>query len=573
MKNMKRNTSILLLLSYLLLFIVGNTNVYATAVVPDGFTVIDQLNSGSYLNETVNQLLDSGVKNIYIKNGTYNLNGMININKSDVVLMGEDKTNTKLIQTSDSDSIGVIGVNNVTVSDLTVDNSTNGRACFSEGNSNNVTLKNTIIYGQDTTYFTVYFAGKNYPNGTSNDPVQGIENDDMDTNNSMINNTIYSKFDGDGVSFSVQKNGLVKDNTIIGTRIAFYVCRDSQVINNTIKNSTSNGIAISIPSINNTISGNIVDSSKASGIKVSEQFEYPVDQSYYGQNITITNNTVKNSHYMGIEVSKLSNSNISNNTIQTTDNIGVYLLLSDNLTVKQNNITDSGYSVIGGNIWGWNENLNSGIFIDYKVQNSLIDSNTLTNTNVCVFGIREQKGNLNEQNSITNNKIWGNFTYPLSLADTDIASSGNDIQVTIPSNNTGNNSGSDVQVKGTVTPMITISVSTNSIDFGNVNTLQSDDDQNMTVTVQSSNSYTLSVVAIDDFKGTDPENIISIDHLKVQVVGDISDKIMATTPVVLAENQPSTDSKLYNVKFKFITDWKSKPDTYTTKITFMAEQN
>jgi hypothetical protein len=570
MKNIKKNISILLLLSYLLLFI-GNTRVYAdTVIIPDGFTVVDQYNSGTYINETINQLLDSGVKNIFIKDGIYNLNGMININKSDVVLKGEDKNNTKLIQTTDSDSIGVIGVNNVTVSDLTIDNSTNGRASFSEGASSNVTLKNTIVYGQDANYFTVYFAGKNYPDGISNDPVQGLENDDMDTNNSMIDNTIYSKFDGDGVSFSVQKNGLVQNNTITGTRIAFYMCKDSKVINNTIKNSTSNGIAISVPSINNIISGNIIDSSKASGIKVSAELEYPVAQSYYGKNITITSNTVKNSHYMGIEVSKLSGSNISNNSVQTTDNIGIYLLLSDTLTVNQNNISDSGYSIVDGNVWGWNENLNSGIFIDYKVQNSIIDSNTLTNINVCMFGIREQKGNLNEQNSITNNKIWGNFTYPLSLADADKDIVGNDVKDTIPVNN---GSSADVQIKGTVAPMITISVSTNSIDFGSVNSLETDYNQNMTVTVQSSNNYTLSVVAIDDFKGTDPANIISIDHLKVKVEGDVLSKDMSTTPVVLAENEPSTGSKSYDVNFKLAMDWKAKPDSYTTKVTFMAKQN
>lgn len=417
-KNVEKKVSVLLFICFCIFVSSKNIMVYADTIVPDGFSVIDKENSGDFLNDAINNLIENGSKHIFIKNGTYKLNSMININKSDVILMGEDKNQTKIIQTKPNcDSIGVTNVSNIIVSDLTVDNSVNGSTVFSEGNSDNVTLKNCILYGQDN-IFTVFFSGKKYPNSTSKDPVKGLENNDLDANNSIINTTIYSKFNGDGLSFSAQKNGLVENNEVYGTKIALYVCKDSKVIDNVITDSVTNGIAISIPAIDNIISGNIIQNTKASGISVSPESEYPVPRSYYGKNITISNNTIKDSHYMGIEIGQLYNSNIIRNTIDRTDDDGIYLLFADKLSVKQNIILNSGNSLIIGDLWRWDDSLNSGVFMDYSVKNSTIDSNDLINMYTkCPFGIREEKGNLNEHNSVSNNKVLGKFTYTISLAD------------------------------------------------------------------------------------------------------------------------------------------------------------
>lgn len=410
--NWRQKFLVLLLCICILESNVGIIKVSAEAV-PTGFTVIDKSNSGEYINVKINQLINDGVKNIYIKNGVYNLNSMIKINKDDIKLVGEDKNYTKLIQTQKNcDSIGVYNADNIVVSNLTIDNSAYGWAGFSEGNSNNVTLQDCIIYGDDST-FAVYFAGKNYPSDFATDPVSGLEKSDMDSNNKMINNTVYSKYWGDGVSFSVQKNGLVENNIVNGTRIAFYVCRDSQVKNNTIRNSASNGIHVSIPSENNLISGNIIENSKISAIKVSAETEYPVETSYYGNNITISNNTINNAHYMGIEINQLANSFIENNSIDKPDNVGIYLLRVDNNIVRNNIISNIGYSVIDGDISGWREGWNTGIFADYKVTNSTIESNILNNEEFyCDYDIRELQGNFNEMNTFSNNSIEGKFKFP-----------------------------------------------------------------------------------------------------------------------------------------------------------------
>lgn len=415
MLNWRGKSLVVLLCIFILGCNIGTIKVNAETI-PTGFTVIDQSNSGDYINVKINQLINDGVKNIYIKSGTYNLNNMININTSDVNLVGEDKNYTKLIQTQKNcDSIGVHNADNTVVSNLTIDNSTYGWAGFSEGNSNNVTLQDCIIHGDDST-FAVYFAGKNYPDDISVNPVSGLENSDMDSNNKMINNTVYSGYWGDGVSFSVQKNGLVENNTVNGTRIAFYVCRDSQVKNNTISNSHSNGIHVSIPSENNVISGNVIKDTKTSGIKVSAETEYPVETNYYGHNVTISNNTINNAHYMGIEINQLADSFIENNNIDKPYNVGVYLLRVDKITVRNNILTNIGYSTKDKNWSEWPIGWNTGIFADYKVTNSTIENNTLENEEFdCDFGIRELQGNLNGNNTFDNKDIIGKFTYPNSI--------------------------------------------------------------------------------------------------------------------------------------------------------------
>lgn len=430
MRNLLKKFVLNFIVLFLICTFIGEGNIHADEVYPCKEVIIDQSNCGEFLNVTINKLIDSGIKDIFIKNGNYKLNNMININKPNVNLIGEDKNYTKLIQTTpNSDSVGVHKADNVTVSNLTIDNSINGSSAFSEGNSNNVILKNCILYGRDTNNFTVYFAGKDYPTNTSANPVKGLENNDLDTGNQIINNTIYSKFDGDGVSFSCQSNGSVMDNKVYGTRIAIYICNNCTTSNNTIENSSSNGINISIPSVNDVISQNTIENSNTSAIKVSAEKEYPVPQSYYGNNITISGNDIKNSNYMGIEVEQLAKSHISDNNINTTFNNGIYLLLTDSLTVDKNNIISSGNSKNKKNLWGWNENLNSGIFMDYSVKNSSVVDNTVNNREFpCPFGIKEQIDSLNAQNLVINNNILGKFTRPILLVDNTNAEVNNHIE-------------------------------------------------------------------------------------------------------------------------------------------------
>lgn len=131
-----------------------------------------------------------------------------------------------------------------------------------------------------------------------------------------------------------------------------------------------------------------------------------------------------------------------------------------------------------------------------------------------------------------------------------------------------------VTVSTTVDPTITLSLSTNNINFGAISPLTPTYNQNLTATVQSNNTYNLSVVAVDDFKGTvDTTKVMTIDHLGVKLDSDSSYKTMSkTADVALVSNATNTASQTYNVNLQLNTDWQVKPDTYTTSLTFKAVQ-
>lgn len=120
-------------------------------------------------------------------------------------------------------------------------------------------------------------------------------------------------------------------------------------------------------------------------------------------------------------------------------------------------------------------------------------------------------------------------------------------------------------------PTISVSVSTSSLDFGNVNSVSDSDLPYLTVTVQSNSKYKLAVSSTGDFKGDDNSHSMSIDHLKVKLQGEKTFKNMKKSPVVLIDNQPITDSKSYNVEFKLAPDWQVKSGKYGASIMFEVE--
>lgn len=134
---------------------------------------------------------------------------------------------------------------------------------------------------------------------------------------------------------------------------------------------------------------------------------------------------------------------------------------------------------------------------------------------------------------------------------------------------------STVQVSATVAPSLTVSVSTNSIDFGNVSAIGENAPQNLTVSVQSSSSYNLSVQGAGDFKGlNDSSNVLSLSNLSFKLHDDIDAdyQSMSVDPKAIATNEPSTDLKAYSVDLSLTPDVSTKADTYETSITFNANQ-
>ena len=183
-----------------------------------------------------------------------------------------------------------------------------------------------------------------------------VETNDLDDNNVVDGNTIYSELSGDskdGVIFTKQKNGSVKNNIIKGSRIAFYLCRNSEVSYNTIEDSETNGIRYTVPAYDNKILYNTIVNTKASGIAVVRNNRDVTNEDYRATNLEIKNNSITNSRYFGIEISNLKNSIISDNNLNKMDFEGVYLLFADNLSIERNEILNCNLQQVNGKLWNW----------------------------------------------------------------------------------------------------------------------------------------------------------------------------------------------------------------------------
>ncbi|MDD3224606.1 MAG: hypothetical protein PHX70_07875 [Clostridium sp.] len=134
-----------------------------------------------------------------------------------------------------------------------------------------------------------------------------------------------------------------------------------------------------------------------------------------------------------------------------------------------------------------------------------------------------------------------------------------------------------VNLSTSIDPTTTLAVSTNSIDFGNINPLITSYERDLTATVQSNASYNVTAVASDDFKTADatPKSF-SINHLGIKLQTDANYQKMskdASNPVTLASSQPATANTVYPINLQLNTDWlNAVPGSYSTKLTLQAAQ-
>jgi hypothetical protein len=301
----------------------------------------------------------------------------------------------------------VVYADNVIVSDVTLDSRTHqAQAAFATGHASNVVLNHCKILGSDH-MFGIFFAGPNLPIGDAT--VSAVENKQLDEHNKIINCTVESNFIGDGVSFSLQKNGIVHNNLIKGTKLAFYMCVDSFVINNTFENSNSSGIFYNIPALDNVIAQNTILNAEGSGIKIALQGEHPVSETYRGTNLKVFNNTIIAAGHFGIDINNLRQSLIVNNHIEASGTGGMYLLRAEYLTIKKNLMKNPGRGAHDGTlIEGWPAFLVGGILADPWVEDCIFDENIIENTLTnCAFALRINP--LNYRHSIINNKIRGPY--------------------------------------------------------------------------------------------------------------------------------------------------------------------
>lgn len=402
------------LLGLLVLFITTHN---LSAAENKKWTIVNPSGGADYL--TIEAALKAGHKKIQLADGHYAANKTIRVANSGVELRGESKKGVVIEATQCIDLLHV-DADQVTVSNLTLKQIPScANTTFVTSDHDNITLKNTILYGSDR-MFTVYFAGKKHKVGQQ--PLTMVETGDLNTGNRVIGNEIHSDYHGDVLSFSLQKHGLVEGNKLYGGMISLFLNRFVQCKNNHLIDPISQGIFVSLPSYNVTVSDNHIVGSRASGIKVANQIDHTdasgrslTKISHRSTGITILNNQIEGSRFHGIEVQNLKDSLIMKNFIKNVDFNGVYVLRSDSLDIRNNAIVDATQVDAGVHrpIHAWNTSWDSAIYLEQYVTDTAVHSNMiLTQEGRIRRGIAINpywEGNKN--NSIKGNILQGKFRY------------------------------------------------------------------------------------------------------------------------------------------------------------------
>ncbi|KHD36548.1 S-layer protein [Clostridium acetobutylicum] len=421
-----------------MIFIVGlNASKLKAQQVDATWTTIDTSKcSESSLNNVINTLIGEGQRKFYILNGVYNLNGSIELNQPNVIIQGQSKECTKIVQSNPLKNSIEINSDGVQVSNLNVNNQSGGVA-VSCRNSNNVNVQGCVIYGAQNDQAVVF-------SKDGGNDIQDVENSNLNMCNILEGNEIYSYFSDGGVLFSKQNHGTIDSNFIVGSRISFRLCRNSTVSYNKIKNSATNGIRYTVPAYSNNILGNIIRNTRSSGILVTREKPWVTPTDYRASGSKIDGNTINGSRYFGIEINNLKGAEVEGNVINNIDFNGIYILYSDSIQVVQNQIGNPNYLLVDGKTQNWDERYNSGIILDYMVSNSTLDKNIITNSmDNCPYGIRIQPDASNCKNTITNNIINGFFKNGISMRSdapfSNIMGDGNVVNIiTMPSSSNAN---------------------------------------------------------------------------------------------------------------------------------------
>lgn len=276
------------------------------------------------------------------------------------------RTNNCIIQ-----GITLDGRTNTAANTIGIDDgSTPGTPDLTKGNFN--IIRDCIILGPSNS-FAVYLSGPSYTAGTAT--LTGFEANGLTNGNKVINCRIESAWNGDGISLSLQKNFHFENNHVIGSRIAFYMCRNSSCSYNNSVTSAGEGIYVAGPCYENVIQGNTITSSTTAGIRMQNQVEHtPLLAGQCIKGNTVSNNTIYSAGDSGIvlngtQTNQAIQNNVVGNTIELASNHGIYLQDASENSLTANNILNPRNNT--GNARG------SGIYLVARNTNNTIEGNTI----------------------------------------------------------------------------------------------------------------------------------------------------------------------------------------------------
>lgn len=356
-------------------------------------------------------------KTFYLKPGNYEIYDQILINSDNIQIIGEsgDPKDVHIFQkTLDKNGI-VINADNITIKYISVHVETGGGISLTCKASDRTIVEYCHFYGNDNT-FTVFYSGPELSSGI--DTLNGYDNDILDSGNIFKNNIVYSKWSGDCVAFSLQKNGFVLNNLIRGGKLAIYMVKDVNVMHNYIYDSSAHGIFCSFPSKNIIMSYNTIRDCVSSAITCKMQLEHgEYTNSAIGiGNISITNNMIQDAGYIGIEVNNYKGK-INNNNILWTKEVAIFINNSSDTEIINNvcshflrgihvDINVTNLSINNNKLYSvYPENATFGVLIEPNTSNVVVMNNDISGQ--CTTDYIRNNGD----NTIGNNtvKLYHNF--------------------------------------------------------------------------------------------------------------------------------------------------------------------
>ncbi len=276
------------------------------------------------------------IKTFIFPTGNYYLTDILKITKNNIKFQSLTKNSkdVHIFQTNSSkDGIAIIGCSGVSIINISIHDTFSGKIALTGASINNCKITGCYFYGCEDT-FTIYLAGPSTLTAGTN-TLDAYNSSTIDNNNLFKDNTVYTKWSGDSVSFSLQNNGNFLSNIIRGGKVAIYMCKNTIIRNNTIYDSTTNGLYISLPSHNLIIDKNKIYECNNSAIKMTNQVEHGTfTPSNY--NIAISNNYLYDAKIYAFEINDAIGLEIFLNKSISTDIFGIYLLNSDNIIIHDN---------------------------------------------------------------------------------------------------------------------------------------------------------------------------------------------------------------------------------------------
>lgn len=283
-----------------------------------------------------NILIDNPKANIFVfRRGNYLLTRNLKIDRKNITFIGSNSDKVHIFQTNTAQDGFDIESDGFKMINISVHVEHDDKVALVFAKCSNTIISNCYIYGNATT-FSIFYAGPEIKAGQ--ETLDTYFNNKLDKNNVFINNVVYSQWSGDSVSFSLQKNSTFENNIIRGGKVAIYMCNNISFKKNTIYDSTSEGVFISLPSHNIDMQNNRIYECKNSGIKISNQLEHG-DFNISPYDITIKKNFISDPGTTAIEINDVIKIKICDNKLIGSNHNGIYVLRSSDVQMCKNKIS------------------------------------------------------------------------------------------------------------------------------------------------------------------------------------------------------------------------------------------